>query len=77
MTGPYGRRERPEPPPPLGVPTVDAHTHLDACGCVDADDVRAALDRAQAWYTSAKYKEITPIRDKAAKFRGFIVEGVN
>ena len=33
-------------------------------------------DRAQAWYTSAGYKEITPIRDKAAKFRGFIVEGV-
>jgi uncharacterized protein (DUF1330 family) len=33
-------------------------------------------DRAQAWYTSAAYKEIMPIRDKAAKFRGFIVEGV-
>ena len=48
MTGPYGRRERPEPPEPLGVPTVDAHTHLDACGCVDAADVAAALDRAAA-----------------------------
>ena len=48
MTGPYGRRERPEPPAPLGVPTVDAHTHLDACGCVDAADVAAALDRAEA-----------------------------
>ena len=48
MTGPYGRRERPEPPEPLGVPTVDAHTHLDACGCVDAADVGAALDRAAA-----------------------------
>jgi len=33
-------------------------------------------DKAQAWYTSAAYKAITPIRDKAAKFRGFIVEGV-
>jgi TatD DNase family protein len=48
MTGAYGRRERPEPPEPLGVPTVDAHTHLDACGCVDAADVAAALDRAAA-----------------------------
>ena len=34
----------PEPLPPL----VDAHTHLDACGAVDADDVRAILDRAAA-----------------------------
>jgi len=33
-------------------------------------------DKARAWYTSAAYKEIIPIRDKAAKFRGFIVEGV-
>ena len=48
MTGAYGRRERPEPPEPLGAPTVDAHTHLDACGCVDAADVAAALDRAEA-----------------------------
>lgn len=48
MTGAYGRREPPEPPAPLGVPTVDAHTHLDACGCVDAADVTAALNRAAA-----------------------------
>jgi TatD DNase family protein len=48
VTGAYGRRERPEPPEPLGEPTVDAHTHLDACGCVDAADVAAALDRATA-----------------------------
>jgi TatD DNase family protein len=27
---------------------VDAHTHLDACGASDADDVRAILDRAAA-----------------------------
>ena len=48
MSEPYGRRPRPEPPEPLGEPTVDAHTHLDACGCVDAADVTAALDRAAA-----------------------------
>ncbi len=27
---------------------IDAHTHLDACGAVDADDVRAIVDRAAA-----------------------------
>jgi TatD DNase family protein len=27
---------------------VDAHTHLDACGARDADDVRAIADRAEA-----------------------------
>ncbi|MBM9468660.1 TatD family hydrolase [Nakamurella leprariae] len=35
-------------PEPLRTATVDAHTHLDACGCVDAADVRAAMDRAAA-----------------------------
>ena len=34
-------------------------------------------DKARAWYTSAAYKEIIPIRDKAARFRGFIAEGVS
>ena len=33
-------------------------------------------DKARAWYTSAAYREIITIRDKAARFRGFIVEGV-
>jgi TatD DNase family protein len=32
----------------LGAPTVDAHTHLDACGCETAEDVVAAMDRASA-----------------------------
>ncbi|MCW0212040.1 MAG: TatD family hydrolase [Pseudonocardia sp.] len=41
-------RERPEPPEPLGATTVDAHTHLDACGCENAADVAAAMDRASA-----------------------------
>ncbi|MBJ7386493.1 MAG: TatD family hydrolase [Mycolicibacterium sp.] len=41
------RRERPAPPLPEPLaPLVDAHTHLDACGARDADDVRAILDRA-------------------------------
>lgn len=43
-------RQRGEPPPipePL-APLIDAHTHLDACGARDADDVRAILDRAGA-----------------------------
>jgi TatD DNase family protein len=44
----HGRRERPPAPEPLPVATVDAHTHLDACGCVDAADVAAAMDRAAA-----------------------------
>lgn len=48
MTGGHGRREPPEPPEPLGAPAVDAHTHLDACGCSTPEDVRAAMDRAQA-----------------------------
>lgn len=30
------------------APLIDAHTHLDACGARDADDVRAILDRAEA-----------------------------
>lgn len=45
---PSGRRRRPEPPEPLPVATIDAHTHLDACGCGSATDVAAAMDRAAA-----------------------------
>jgi TatD DNase family protein len=40
-------RERPPAPEPL-APLFDAHTHLDACGASDADDVHAILDRAAA-----------------------------
>ena len=47
-TGAHGRRPRPDPPEPLGATTIDAHTHLDACGCATADDVAAAMDRAGA-----------------------------
>ncbi|MGO9354760.1 MAG: TatD family hydrolase [Mycobacterium sp.] len=41
------RRKGPPAPEPL-APLIDAHTHLDACGARDADDVRAILDRAEA-----------------------------
>ena len=41
--------QRPAPPPPKPLaPLIDAHTHLDACGAEDADDVRDILDRAEA-----------------------------
>jgi TatD DNase family protein len=43
------RSNRPAPPAPEPLaPLIDAHTHLDACGARDGDDVRAALDRAGA-----------------------------
>jgi len=35
-------------PKPLPGPAVDAHTHLDACGCADTADVAAAMARAAA-----------------------------
>ncbi|MFN8088745.1 MAG: TatD family hydrolase [Mycobacterium sp.] len=41
------QRSAPPPPKPL-APLIDAHTHLDACGASDADDVRDILDRAEA-----------------------------
>lgn len=41
------KRELPPVPEPLPTPLVDAHTHLDACGAVGADDVRAMVDRAE------------------------------
>jgi TatD DNase family protein len=41
--------KRPPPPaPPRLSPLIDAHTHLDACGASDADDVHAIVDRAEA-----------------------------
>jgi len=42
-----GKREAPPAPEPL-APLIDAHTHLDACGAVDAADVTAIVDRAAA-----------------------------
>lgn len=40
-------RELPPVPEALPASAVDAHTHLDACGAVTADDVRAIVDRAE------------------------------
>ena len=41
--------KRPPPPPPEPLsPLVDAHTHLDACGAQDSDDVVAIVERAAA-----------------------------
>ncbi|MEE2059714.1 TatD family hydrolase [Rhodococcus artemisiae] len=40
-------RPAPEAPEPL-APLVDAHTHLDACGAVDAVTTAAIVDRAAA-----------------------------
>ncbi|MBP2476289.1 TatD DNase family protein [Crossiella equi] len=43
----HGRKGDPPPlPEPLPAPLVDAHTHLDACGCTDPESVRAVVDRA-------------------------------
>lgn len=41
------KRELPPVPEPLPTPLVDAHTHMDACGAVSAEDVRAMVDRAE------------------------------
>jgi len=38
----------PSPPEPLPAPTVDAHTHLDACGATTPELLTAAMDRAAA-----------------------------
>jgi uncharacterized protein (DUF1330 family) len=33
------------------------------------------LDQARTYFESADYKKLTPIRDKASKFRAFSIEG--
>jgi TatD DNase family protein len=49
MVWDVSRSNRPAPPAPEPLtPLIDAHTHLDACGARDRDDVRAVLDRAGA-----------------------------
>ena len=54
MVWDVSRSNRPAPPAPEPLtPLIDAHTHLDACGARDGDDVRAVLDRAGAVGVSA------------------------
>jgi len=42
--------QRPLAPAPemLSTPVADAHTHLDACGCVTVEDVAGAMARARS-----------------------------
>ena len=44
---------------------IDAHTHLDACGCVDADDVAAAMARAAA----VNVRQVVTVADDLASAR--------
>ncbi len=41
-------RKLADPPEPLQGSIIDAHTHLDAVGCVTAADIAAVMDRAAA-----------------------------
>jgi TatD DNase family protein len=43
-----GSKRQPPPAPEPLSPLIDAHTHLDACGARDGDDVRAIVERAAA-----------------------------
>ncbi len=53
------------PPEPLPGPVVDAHTHLDACGCDNADDVAAAMARAAA----VGVRQVVTVADDMASAR--------
>ena len=60
------RKQREPPPIPARLaPLFDAHTHLDACGATDADDVRAILDRA----AEAGVQAVVTIADDLASAR--------
>ena len=52
-------------PEPLPAPVVDAHTHLDACGCADAGDVEAAMGRAAA----VGVRQVVTVADDLASAR--------
>lgn len=58
-------RKLPPMPEPLAAPVVDAHTHLDACGCADADDVAAAMARA----ASVGVRQVVTVADDLASAR--------
>ena len=66
MVHPAVADRRPVPPPePLPAPVVDAHTHLDACGCVTRDDVAAAMARAAA----VGVRQVVTVADDLASAR--------
>lgn len=71
MSSTKQRREPPPIPEPL-APLIDAHTHLDACGATDADDVRAILDRA----AEAGVRAVVTIADDLASAR-WVVEAAD
>ena len=58
-------KREPPPIPDSLAPLVDAHTHLDACGATDAEDVHAILDRAAA----AGVQAVVTIADDLASAR--------
>lgn len=58
-------KKLPPAPEPLAAPVVDAHTHLDACGCRDADDVAAAMARAAA----VGVRQVVTVADDLASAR--------
>nr|WP_308253011.1 TatD family hydrolase [Pseudonocardia sp. ICBG601] len=53
-TRPAGRRPAPSRRTARRAPTIDSHTHLDACGCETDADVVAAMDRARRSASSAR-----------------------
>lgn len=58
-------RELPPVPEALPAPVVDAHTHLDACGAMEPDTVRAMVDRA----ASAGVRRVVTVADDMASAR--------
>ena len=52
-------------PQPLPGPVVDAHTHLDACGCAVAGDVAAAMAKAAA----VGVRQVVTVADDMASAR--------
>ena len=52
-------------PEPLPGPVVDAHTHLDACGCSTPDQVSAAMARAAA----VGVRQVVTVADDLASAR--------
>lgn len=58
-------KKLPPMPEALPAPVADAHTHLDACGCRDADDVAAAMARAAA----VGVRQVVTVADDLASAR--------